>query len=532
VFLLAATPTLAAIWCVPGFVTQDGPAHLYNASILAQSFDPASPFRNDYTVRWEPLPNWAGHLALAGLVAVLPPLDADRVMRTITFAGFAAAMVWLRWRVAGWRGSAMAAALAVLLALNMAWLFGFTSFLLGACLFPITLGTWWGGRHKLGPGRSAVLVVLLVLGYFCHLVSLGLTALGLVVLAAATPGRDRLARGGWTAASLAIPLVPLGLIYLDLARRGGRMQPVWRQLSDPTALASWSAQLSWVDPISLVSRWTLPGLESSSRWFGPLAPIVLLNLALALAGLATLLGRRAQPPERVADRTGWLVLAALLIVGGVIAPDSLGASHGEFLPQRIVLLGLVALLPILDLEPRGVAGRAAAVLLAAAVALQSAIVWDYALTSQRTAGALLRAGDAVGRGQRVATLLIDIRGRFRANPLLHADNLLGVGTGNIIWNNYETTHYYFPVQFRPELDRPDATELERVAITDQDAGLRAELWNRLIERHHASIDRVVVWGSDPQLDAINERWFQTIDHEGKVRVLRPRPEADASREVP
>ena len=34
----------------------------------------------------------------------------------------------------------VASALAVLLALNLTWLLGFTSFLLGACLFPIALG--------------------------------------------------------------------------------------------------------------------------------------------------------------------------------------------------------------------------------------------------------------------------------------------------------------------------------------------------------------------------------------------------------
>src|SRR4051794_37532554 len=30
-FLLALVPGLAAVWSVPWFVTQDGPAHLYNA---------------------------------------------------------------------------------------------------------------------------------------------------------------------------------------------------------------------------------------------------------------------------------------------------------------------------------------------------------------------------------------------------------------------------------------------------------------------------------------------------------------------
>ena len=36
-WLLAAP--LSAIWAVPWFVTQDGPAHVYNAQILAESFD-------------------------------------------------------------------------------------------------------------------------------------------------------------------------------------------------------------------------------------------------------------------------------------------------------------------------------------------------------------------------------------------------------------------------------------------------------------------------------------------------------------
>ena len=39
-FVLALLPALAAIWAVPLFVTQDGPAHLYNAHILAESLAP------------------------------------------------------------------------------------------------------------------------------------------------------------------------------------------------------------------------------------------------------------------------------------------------------------------------------------------------------------------------------------------------------------------------------------------------------------------------------------------------------------
>ncbi len=157
ILLGALAPALTAIWAVPWFVPQDAPAHVYNAQILLWSFDPASPFREVYTVQWQPIPNWAGPLTLTGLVAMLPAWVADRIMTSLTLVFFATAVFWLRWRVAGRRGLRVAALMAALLAMNIAWLFGFSSFMLGACLFPITLGLWWPARDRLSVSRLAVL---------------------------------------------------------------------------------------------------------------------------------------------------------------------------------------------------------------------------------------------------------------------------------------------------------------------------------------------------------------------------------------
>ena len=73
------------------------------------------------------------------------------------------------------------------------------------------------------------------------------------------------------------------------------------------------------------------------------------------------------------------------------------------------------------------------------------------------------------------TLLVTSRGRFRANPLLHAEDWLGVETGNIVWNNYEALHYYFPVQFRPEIERPHPGDLELVSIHEDPKDKAARL---------------------------------------------------------
>ena len=180
-------PALAAIWLVPWFVTQDGPAHIYNAQIIAESFDPNAPSRAIYTISWKPIPNWVGHIILTGLVSWLPAWVADRIMTSATLVGLAAAVLWLRTRVAGRQGIGLAALFSALLAMNVTWLLGFTSFLLGSCLFPIGLGIWWKGRYRLSIVRIAVLSVVLCFGFFCHLVSLGLLAVGLVVLSLVGP---------------------------------------------------------------------------------------------------------------------------------------------------------------------------------------------------------------------------------------------------------------------------------------------------------------------------------------------------------
>ena len=504
---------------VPTFVTQDGPAHLYNAQILIQSLGTDSSFGEVFTARWEPLPNWAGHLTLMALVATLPPRQADRIMTSLTLVSLVLGVVWLRRRVAGSNGMPGAVLLAVLLGMNMTWLLGFTSFLLGAALFPVTLAVWWRLRQSERPWRRALAVAsLMTIGYFCHLVSLGLTAIGLVVLEVSTPGPRRFARAGSTAIGL-LPLGPLGLLYLQLMRSGGGgISPEWKHLDSLLSPKAWGKQLSWVDPISIARRDALPFLDGMfSKGFALGTPVVWLVVALLMLGVATLFRNR----RGSTDLRGWRVLSGLLLVGGAAAPDTLGPTHGEYLQQRIVLLGLVALVPILPFDiVRSRWKQGAMVALTGALILQTAMVWDYARMSDRTAGSIARAAKSVGTNQRIIMMLSAIPRRFRAEPLLHADGLLGMGTANILWNNYETRYYYFPVRFREGLDHPDTVELEKIALSEEPD--RDERWARLLERYQAITDVVIVWGRDPALDAVTERWFQLTHEDGAVRVYRSR----------
>jgi hypothetical protein len=542
---VALAPALSAIWVIPWFVTQDGPAHVYNAQILANSFDPRSPSRDVYTISWKPIPNWIGHIVLAGLVSWLPAWVADRMMTSATLVGLAVATLWLRWRVAGGRGSVAAVLFSAFMAMNFAWLLGFTSFLLGSCLFPITLGIWWGGRYQLSFARIAGLSVLLCLGYFCHLVSLGLTVAGMAVLSVAgpvpcgdgQPWRFRITRLAHTSASF-VPLLGLGFLYLHAARRNGPMHPIWENLSNPWSPGAWAVRLRWVDPITLAIKNGLPFTSLVSPGFVVFAPVLWLGLSLVLWWY----GRISNEPRSHADHTtnhrderqtiaegsarddrkGWLVLAALLIASGIVGPDSFGPAHGEFLPQRVVLLGLIALVPVFDADRSRWPGWALTLALLAAVALQSAIVWDYGLYSNRTAGQIIGARDAAGRRQRIVTLLVNSRSRFRVNPLLHAEDWLGVDSDNVVWNNYETLHYYFPVQFKPEIRRPFAGDLELVSIHEEleEKTKRLSDWERILADYADSIDVILFWKSDEELEAITKRWFELSERKGDVQIFR------------
>jgi len=127
-----------------------------------------------------------------------------------------------------------------------------------------------------------------------------------------------------------------------------------------------------------------------------------------------------------------------------------------------------------------------------------------------------------------------IRSRFRANPLMHVENWLGVDTDNIIWGNYETQHYYFPVQFREGLARPNPRDLEQILVTDNpaDADRRARRWADLLARNADAIDVLVTYRDDPHLDAVNARFFREDRRRGDVRILVRDPARAASRPAP
>jgi hypothetical protein len=68
---------LMPIWAFKYFPLQDGPAHINNANIIRE-YHKRALFREYYVLNKEPVPNWFGHLILAGLMYFMPALVAEK----------------------------------------------------------------------------------------------------------------------------------------------------------------------------------------------------------------------------------------------------------------------------------------------------------------------------------------------------------------------------------------------------------------------------------------------------------------------
>lgn len=526
-----AAPVLIAIWFVPWFVTQDGPRHLYNAHILSTFSNEHSPFKDFYAARAGLLPYVGVYKLLAGLMSVVSARTADRLLMTLTSIGFAGSVLWLRQRVARWEKLPLVVPLILLLSISRLWILGLYFFLLGACLFAVILGIWWRWRDDLKPARAAILAVLVAIGYFFHVVSAGLSVFALVVLAVATPGFNLRRRGLWTAAAIApCALLIIGFGYL-MGSSGGALTE-WTGLTDALSLRNWLHYLQTADFVSLSFKEALgvlevptdcPFVEQSAQRYALLWPTL-----WAIVGVSLLLGSSQLKTVSVfrSENRGWLALAACLFAAGLFGPTA--GAQGSILRERVLLLGMVALVPLIKPQSGKAATRIGSVCLVVALVLQIGFVLDYARISNRVAGSVLQVAPHLETGQRILLVVADPRTHYVVNPLPDIANQLGVSRDVVVWNNYGPAFYYFPVEFKSEQIQEQWKKTDSFHQLLVAGGVEAAAkahpaeWSAAIGGALDETDVLIVWGVVPWFDELCATSFQPepIFEQGEVRAFR------------
>jgi hypothetical protein len=525
-----AAPILAAVWWHPWFVTQDGSIYIYNTHIILESVRSNNPFRDYYSVRWVPIPYWGVYLVLGALMSIFPERIADHLMISITSIGLLACILWLRWKIAGWDGMALVVPFAVILSISFLWLLGFYNFLFGVICYLISVGYWWSNRDDLAMKPALVLAALLIASYLCHPVTVGVTAFALIILSVATPGADRRLRVGWTVMSM-IPLVPLIYFYRSLMQGAAATHPRWEGLTNPFSIGQLLTYFRGANILVLADD--EPNLFFShtiSDWSHLPAVTTLTIVGLILLSLSAILHGKSEKPLASRTTFAWILTIVPLILCGLFGPDDLGKAHGGFLRERLLLLGLATLIPVLNARltrarAQGIPALMGVGALLIAGSLQLAALWNYAETSNRLAAELIQAKAYIGTGQRVVVLIDEPEDNYTAKPLLHVSDLFGIDTGNVIWNNYGPGLYYFPIRFRDATDAalfpgPVVPEFTDTELREKDI----EDWTDLLSKIEARTDVLVVWGGDPEIDEANSEWFadEPVFENDDVRVLRHR----------
>jgi hypothetical protein len=317
---------------------------------------------------------------------------------------------------------------------------------------------------------------------------------------------------------------------------GGETTASWDGLGNAWSPEDWLRYVQIPNFLSVPTRTgaiavsqSCPFVRGDSSWF------VLFDSTLwVIAGLFLIAASGSWGPKRLSrlltsEKRGWFIVGCCLLIGGIVGPQTLGA-HGGFLRERLLLIGLVCVAPLLRFDSKRLGVRIGAVLLATSAIIQVAFIWDYGAFSNRQAGYVMQAQPFVRDGGQIGYVLAGEPGPFRINPLLNLGNMLGTGSDTVVLNNYGPAYYYFPLKFKNDRTRDRSLRLHGVntLFASSDAKERVErnpsLWANPMGDLQKEIDLLVLVGSSPRIEEVNESWFakEPIFEGNNVRVFKHR----------
>lgn len=434
---------LLPLWSFRYFPTTDGPAHLYNAWAANQLLTHAQhPFHQYLAFNPVPVPNYLTQGLLMGLLHLLPPWLAEKLVQSLFVVG----LPWaVRYVVRAWQPAAgFLALLAFSFIYSAVFQYGFYNFCLSLVLLLVAIGYW--RRHLHEPRVAARNVVgmggLLLLLYFAHPLTYLLTGLvlGLLTLERAwtTPPGQRTQRLRTGLGVLLLACAP-SLLLLG----GYLQQPVAEQQPEGITVGAGKLLHDWLvlEPLRFMG-------SAEGTYRGLLAGLLLSLVAYA--------AWQHQRGGALRPGAAW-ALAALLVLGGyVLLPDAL--LGGSILRPRLGLLSYLLLLGLLSTVPyprrlrqlvMGLSALLAVLLLGFRLGKYRTLVTG--LQEYQSAAPYLRPGATI-----VSFTFASVRrmpnGRDYASYIdvfPHAASYLSVERQLLNLENYEAHTGYFPLVWQP-----------------------------------------------------------------------------------
>ncbi len=419
----------AVIASITPFVTKDGPSHLYNALILADWGSPAGAvFRRWFVVQPALEPAWMAHFLLQHLLAILPPLGAEKLVVLLSAACIPLAAVY----ACGAFGRPRLGALAAPFAGSFAFHMGFFSFTIGTALALVVVGYWFRIHERPTWPRAALLALLALLLLWAHPIPF---ACALAVLSGSVLGD--------VAARDLRRLGPLVLAWLPALGAFG----LW-WAGQPTHTAGPVARLG---PIGRVAEL----LCMVPLWgYGWASAVLATGFAFLVWALVYRALRRHARDGATPGARGLGVGVLVLTAAALVAPD--GLAGGSILILRLILTVPPFAIMWLAARPLAPTFEARAGLAGAAVAL---LLLGVQIPAYLQISQAAREGTALGRRIPPGSTLVGRSTSFEPSgtllpflPLDHVAAYVATERHLALLDDYEAIARIFPVRFRT----PDA----------------------------------------------------------------------------
>ncbi len=242
---------VAPIWAFRFFPTQDGPGHQALAFILRQFDRPeAGILRQYYALNREALPNEFIFFLMNHVLGFLTVPVTEKVLLTLYLVLLP---ISVRYALRGINQRAgFLAILSFPFLYNFTLHMGFFNFSFSLPAFFFTVGYWLRHGERMTPLRTAALALLILWVYFCHPVTLVMTAAALLTLAGWRVLLERGAGfGRWLLPPLLALLPAVSLMAAFLGRRMGSK-------IDFLPLAVKLKHLAGLYSLASLSHWTPP----------------------------------------------------------------------------------------------------------------------------------------------------------------------------------------------------------------------------------------------------------------------------------
>jgi hypothetical protein len=423
-FLLLLLLEIASLWSVRYLPTQDGPSHLHNAAALAHHG--ASSYSAYYTIDLlQPAGNLLTQLLLAGLLQVLDPLTAEKVLVSGYVVLFFLSFRYLLQALTPYAD--YFCFFAGIPVLNFFFYKGFWNFLYSVCLALFLLGYYVRQRGLWTPRSLGLFLAGGIVLYMTHVVSWVVCLVAVAVL-----GIPLLINGSRRAVvQYLLPifvLLPPALLLLLHLGRSSREEPV---VADPISIR-----------MRIYSLYNPDFLHTFVETDLLLTKLVLAALFIVFLFVVWILLRRPFSWDRIPIALLPLACGAIVMVG----PDQQGT--GSYIHARVVLyvwLFFVAWLAAARPWPPMALHGVAAVLFslgmfAFVTRLPMLSEWNTNLSAVDVIGQHIRPGATV--------LQLNLERDTAIDPYRHAVDLLSE-KAIIDLRNYEASTGTFPIYFRP-----------------------------------------------------------------------------------